>query len=202
MNESLADNIYDQIHSVGDWCTREKVSVLVEYITRSNPTVSVEIGVFLGQSAFTIAMCLRAVGHGTLFAVDPWSMDAALEGSNDPKNDAWWGAQDMEQIYRSFLSWRDSLGLADTVEVLRMKSEQAAASFQQPVDFLHIDGNHSEEISTQDVGLWLPKTSPGSYIVLDDTNWPTTTRAQSLILDFATEVADHGGFKVYQRHDE
>lgn len=202
MNESLAEHIYDQIYSVGDWCTRDKVSVLVEYVTRSNPTVAVEIGVFLGQSAFAIAMCLKAVGHGTLFAVDPWSVDAALEGSNDPENDAWWGAQDMERIYRRFLSWRESLELVDTVEVLRMRSDEAAASFRQAVDFLHIDGNHSEEISTQDVNLWLPKTSPGGYVVLDDTNWPTTARAQSLILDFADEVADHGGFKVYRRHDE
>lgn len=202
MNESLAESIYKEIHSVGDWCTQEKVSVLVEYVTRSNPTVAMEIGVFLGQSAFAIAMCLKAIGHGTLFAVDPWTVDAALEGSNDPKNDAWWSTQDMEQIYGSFLSWRELLGLSNTVEVLRMKSDQAAVSFQQPVDFLHIDGNHSEEISTQDVSLWLPKTSSGGYIVLDDTNWATTAKAQSLVLDFADEVADHGSFKVYRRREK
>lgn len=109
MSEFLAENIYDQIHWVGDWCTRDKVSVLVDYITRATPAVAVEIGVFLGQSAFAIAMCLKAVGRGTLFAVDPWDVDAALEGSNDPENHAWWSAQDMEQIYRRFLSGRESL---------------------------------------------------------------------------------------------
>ena len=45
-----------------------------------------------------------------------------------------------------------------------MSSVQAISQVQR-IDFLHLDGNFSEEGSTLDCRLYLPKVIPGGYVL-------------------------------------
>jgi len=82
-----------------------------------------------------------------------------------------------------------------------MKSSDAVKIFDDhSIDFLHQDSNHSEEISCMEVELYHNKVKPGGTWVFDDTNWPTTKKAQDLLVSKGyTEVYDSGEWKVYLR---
>jgi hypothetical protein len=44
---------YDTLHG---WCTRKKATVMMDYIRKLKPTLSVELGVFGGRSLLAIAL--------------------------------------------------------------------------------------------------------------------------------------------------
>jgi hypothetical protein len=69
------------------------------------------------------------------------------------------------------------------VDLWRCKSNEAVSKFEdQTIDILHQDSNHSEEISCEEVELYWNKVKPGCFWVFDDTDWPTTKKAQDLLL--------------------
>ena len=66
---------------------------------------------------------------------------------------------------------------------MRRTSEQTYSYFaDESIDFLHIDGNHSEESSVFDVTYWLPKVKKGGVICFDDAWWESTQKAIKLLL--------------------
>ena len=66
---------------------------------------------------------------------------------------------------------------------------------------LHQDGNHSEEMSCLDIELWSNKIKKKGYWLMDDTNWPTTQKAQKLIITkgFIEIDVDNGFGKIEGR---
>ena len=69
------------------------------------------------------------------------------------------GSLNINYVYYSYLNMLKKHQLEDYVVTLRMTSE-AAISEIETIDILYIDGNHSEEVSTKDVQLYLPKVRP------------------------------------------
>jgi hypothetical protein len=139
--------------------------------------------------------------HGCVVAIDPWDIAASLEGVNDTANDEWWGRLDHEAIYRHF---RDALrqnGVEKFCCVRRERSDAAVAAFDDgSIDVLHQDGNHSELVSAGEVDLWAPKVKPGGYWVADDTDWATTSLAQTRLIDHGFEpIEDHASWRVYRK---
>jgi hypothetical protein len=67
------------------------------------------------------------------------------------------------------------------------------------VDVLHIDGNHSEEQSTADVHMWLPKIRSGGLVWFDDTDWKSTENARRLLAERCEHVSDVGTCALYRR---
>jgi predicted O-methyltransferase YrrM len=59
--------------------------------------------------------------------------------------------------------------------VLRQPSIQAQIS--EKIDMIHIDGNHSEMTSLEDVKRWVPQVKSGGVVVFDDVNLNTTNKA-------------------------
>ncbi len=190
--------IFLSVAHLGDWLSRDKCVRIVDTILHHQPTVCVEIGVFRGQSALVIGEALRKCGHGVLHAVDPWSHEEAIAGSNATANNEWWMTVDLGAAKHEFLAEISKRGLQDYVIPVQSTSEDYARQTDFAVDFLHIDGNHSEEKSCQDVELWLPRLNSGGVIVFDDTDWPTTKRAQVAIEGVASCIYETGTFKVYQ----
>jgi hypothetical protein len=69
------------------------------------------------------------------------------------------------------------------VDLWKCKSRDVASKFEDnSIDLLHQDSNHSEEISCEEVELYWNKVRPNGYWVFDDTDWPTTKKAQNLLL--------------------
>jgi len=66
------------------------------------------------------------------------------------------------------------------VELIPTTSE--AAPRIPDIDILHVDGNHSEEISFSDVLKWVPLVKKGGFIIFDDMAWYENNR-------FTTEKA-------------
>lgn len=161
----------------GDWCTVGKAHALAAMILANRPTVCVEIGVWRGGSAIPMALALQHVGdRGHLFAIDPWSVDASLDGEAKINQD-WWGGvvgqSGHEESYRVFCGRIVKHNLQN-VRILRMRSDDvpvlSLATPQLPIDLLHIDGNHAAQ-AVRDVERFCPHVRQGGMLVMDDVQW-------------------------------
>jgi len=190
-------NAVTNYESIEGWCNRDKAIKMMEYIDDSTK-VSVELGVWGGKSLLPIAFKCK----GDVYGIDAWNVSASLEGKNDVANDEWWSKINYNDMYNYTHRLMDS-HKCDNVKLLRMKSSDAVKIFDDhSIDFLHQDSNHSEETSCMEVDLYYNKVKPGGTWVFDDTNWPTTKKAQDLLVSKGyTEVYDSGEWKVYKRNN-
>lgn len=195
------ENFLTETQSLPGWMTVEKGRRLIELVVESKAEHCVELGVFGGRSLVCMAFGLRLLGHGTADGIDPYTAGAALEGVNDPKNDQWWAGLDYEAIARDAQMSCYKLGLAQYTRLVRMRSQDVVEFYtDETVDLLHQDSNHSEEISCQEVSLWTPKIRRGGYWVFDDTNWPSTQKAQRELEALGFNLLeDHESWRVYRR---
>ncbi len=116
-------------------------------------STGVEIGSYTGASSVMIGKGMR--GGGRLYCVDTWENDGMTEGKRD-----------------TFETFKENIkGLEGIVTPLRGRSVDVAASFETPLDFLFIDGDHSYEGVKADVDAWFGKLKSGGIIVMHDTGW-------------------------------
>jgi predicted O-methyltransferase YrrM len=167
---------YEQIHG---WCTREKANKIMSIIADTKPSLCVELGVFGGRSLLAIGLAAK---NARVIGVDAWSKPASLEGTNDKANEEWWSKLDYNSMYAYTVNLMKSNRLS--VELWRNKSNEVSGRFQdESIGFLHQDSNHSEEITCEEVELYWNKVRKGGIWVFDDINWPTTKKAQVLLLE-------------------
>jgi len=189
---------YEQIHG---WCTKEKATKLMNIIRDTKPSLCVELGVFGGRSLLAIGLAAK---NARVIGVDAWSKPASLEGTNDKGNADWWAQIDYDYFYKYTADLMKTNGLS--VELWRKKSNEVYQQFQdESIGFLHQDSNHSEEITCEEVELYWNKVCKGGIWVFDDINWPTTKKAQALLLEKGYEeiYAPEGReWAVYQRKSD
>ena len=152
----------------GSWCSEEKINLLMDLIYIAKPEVCVEIGVITGSSALPVAATLKYSQYGTLTAIDAWSNEEATKNmAYDDPNLHWWSQVDMDAAYQQFVYRLAEWGLAPYCDIIRDPSD-VAADFIDEIDFLHLDGDYTENGSLLDVQLYLPKVKPGGYILLSN----------------------------------
>jgi hypothetical protein len=152
----------------GSWCTEEKANLLMDLVALTQPNLCVEIGVGTGSSILPIAAALAFVNSGIVFGIDSWSNEDAVQGiPMDDPHYHWWSTVNMPWVMQRFLQTIDTWALNSFCSVIPTSSKNAASLFER-IDFLHLDGNFSEEGSLQDVLLYLPKVNPGGYILLSN----------------------------------
>ena len=175
--------IFHASQQYGAWCNKVKAKALFDTVLGYKKPTIVEIGVFMGQSAFIMMETMKRYNiDGNFFAVDPWTTEAALGGSNPSENDEWWSSIDINEIYEKFLECVASNGFGSICNVMRQKSDNVFYEWKDyPIDLLHIDGNHSEYHSVRDVSLWSTAVSPNGTVFMDDTDWDTTRKATDLL---------------------
>jgi predicted O-methyltransferase YrrM len=157
--------------SIHGWCSYEKAAKFIEIITEQKPQLCVEIGVFGGSSLIPQALALKP-HSGVIIGIDPWKNDAALESMIDEANKKWWGDLNLEQIYSHCKENITKYKVQSNCKLIRDKSENVVSTFQDnSIDLLHIDGNHSEDLSYKDATLYLPKVKSGGFIFFDDIYW-------------------------------
>lgn len=184
------------------WTTQEKAEVLAGLVIDHKPQLLVEIGVFGGRSLFAQAMALRENGMGLVWGIDPWSLDAALEGDVGEENRKWWTENlKLEDIYIGFIKAVLELNLTNYVRWIRERGEIACKLFnKQSIDVCHLDANHSELCSCRDVQIWHPKIKPGGFLVADDVDWVTVSKSLKIIQDLGYKsVIQTTTFAVYQK---
>jgi predicted O-methyltransferase YrrM len=175
------------------WCEADKAASIARNVLNIQARTCVEIGVFSGRSLVVIALALRELGQGLVYGIDPWLPEASNAGwddKNDPAgaNREFWGrAQMYPDMMRQCQAYVDTLGLSSYVRLIHATSEEALPGIQEvaPLDFLHIDGNHSEEASLFDVEHYVPLVREGGSVWMDDLDWLTTRPAQERLAELA-----------------
>lgn len=163
--------VESELAKVPGWCTHDKALKLYECAISNGAKLVLEIGVYGGSSFFPLSFAMRQTG-GTAVGVDPWTVESCLEDMENQANKSWWGSQDLESIYREFMSRIRQYGVQNNIVVHRQKSSLVVENFEDcSLDILHIDGNHCEKMAYEDSVKFLPKVKVGGHIFFDDINW-------------------------------
>jgi predicted O-methyltransferase YrrM len=155
---------------VDGWLTDSEGMLLDELARRCEGSGAiVEIGSWRGRSTICLARGARRGGDTSVYAVDPHT------GSIE---------QRVVSTLASFLHNIENAGVKDLIVPLVVPSIEAAASFEQPVELVFIDGAHDYESVRQDIAAWMPKLVVGGTIAFHDVvgEWDQTWSA---VHDFA-----------------
>lgn len=110
----------------------------------------VEIGSFLGKSSNCLAEAMGGNGH--LYCVDTWENDAMPGGRIDNYQEFLQNMKKWETIYTP----------------LRGKSSNIVKTWNIPIDYLWIDGDHSYKGCGEDIRNWFPFLKLNGWICLHD----------------------------------
>lgn len=161
------------------WCSKHKASILIDLVNSqlknkpTNKTIKiVEIGVYGGKSLVPMAYALKKAdpnGIAHVYGIDPWANEESLQGVSNESNRAYWAWIDHSAIMNKLIYHINLFNLNDQIKLIRQSSKEATPI--EEIDILHIDGNHSDEASYQDVTKWAPLVAKGGWIILDDITW-------------------------------
>lgn len=168
------------------WCTKNKASILIDIIFMLRPNTIVEVGVWGGKSLIPMAQGLKEIKQGKIYGIDPWNHLASIEGM-EGANYEWWNQVDHHAILKGLKEKIIQFDLDNQIELIRETSQEAPNI--NPIDILHIDGNHSEQASMLDVNKWVPLVRRGGVIILDDMDWVTNQSAVKYLDDHCIRIA-------------
>lgn len=194
----IAESVYD----LPGWCTKEKTERLFKLVIDNKPNLTVEIGIFGGRSFIPLGLGHKENKKGLIVGIDPYSPLSSVSNYdvNDP-NYRWWNNVNHEDIYKIFLNALNKYDLEAYSKIYRNKSNEVINTFEdESIDILHQDGNHTVNVSSEEVELYHNKVKKGGYWIMDDTNWVTTKNAQRLIVEKGYELyEDYDSWKIYKR---
>ena len=189
----LKQHVFQVMDTLEGWCSKEKASLLVDLVLRVKPTTIVEIGVFGGKSLVPMAIALKANQKGKIYGIDPWDPGASIEAVQNEDNKYYWTIVDYKGILNGLIQKIDHYALVEQIELIESTSENALPI--EPIDILHVDGNHSEKTSYFDVTKWVPYVRKGGIIIFDDMRWhengvDTTAKAVSWLDQHCRKLAE------------
>lgn len=171
------------------WCSVNKAHCLAATVLALRPLNCVELGVYAGRSAISIAMALKETGQGSLVAVDAWSKEVGIAAQVTPEDSAWWGSLDYEMIFKIFNDGLDATGTRQWVQTQRCAS--ADAKLPDSIDLAHIDGGHGPD-AVDDIEMIAPRMRGGGIIFVDDISWSGSHVARGV-----ERLIDFGFIKLY-----
>jgi len=131
------------VNEIEGWMSIDELSVL-QTLSKDMESV-VEIGSWKGRSTHSLLSSCK----GTVYAVDHF------KGSpNEPQHIE--AMLDHDSIYNQFMK---NVGSFPNLKVLRMSSEEACKNFNENVDMVFIDGEHTYEAVKKDIQLWKSKAN-------------------------------------------
>lgn len=157
----------------------------------NKPLVAVELGTFYGFSAIAQGLLIRDMGMDCkLYAIDAWSKEASMEGTQSEANKEWWANVDYDEAYNSFIRSIHSLGLEKIIVPIKGKSEDVIDRVPAQIDFWHCDSNHVPEVITKEMALYAPRVN--GWICLDDFFWAEANEA------YEKGIVEYGLTKVME----
>jgi predicted O-methyltransferase YrrM len=135
----------------------------------------IEIGTHQGLSAIPIA---NAIYPKTLHVVDHW------EGSTD--------FRDYMRIRDNYSIFMDNIaeGTQGNIEVHKQDWREFAERWIDPIGFLHLDAEHTEEEVTDQIGTFIGQMTQGSILAGDDWNWPGVRAGVEVYFDTVHVMQD------------
>lgn len=140
----------------------------------------VEIGSWQGYSTSFLASAVRDSANGKLYAIDHFHGNVGKEDRYRV------GEHDLSDLRGNFERNMRQLGLWDHLTLLDMPNDAAMTRIPgRNVRFLFIDGDHSREGVTKDIGLFFPLLVPNAIVVFDDfaARFPGVVEATDELLD-------------------
>jgi predicted O-methyltransferase YrrM len=131
----------------------DQILALVE---KHHPKVCVELGTWQGASAIPVARAIRRWG-GTLTCVDTWG--GSIDG--DPSNTQPW-------MLLSCVRNMKQAGVSGNVRLIPSTTADAALWWNEPIDYLYVDADHTYEGVKADLWAWVPHLKPGGILLGDD----------------------------------
>ena len=134
---------------------------------------------------FPIALAIAANQGHAVYAVDAWNNAAATSAPISERDDVWWDAVDLVAIKSQFLRETISQNLVSIIKIIELPSAEACRTVSRligrSIDFLHIDGAHSEAQALAEVRNWSKLVPLGGTNVLDDIDWSGVRRADEFL---------------------
>lgn len=118
----------------------------------------VEIGSFKGRSTVMIAKVASHYGLGPVVAIDPHNSDILLDRQANPEASS----------FQDFLKSVDSAGLSNHLEIHRAYSKDVAATWNRPIRFLWIDGDHTYAGAKHDLDGFSRHLAPFGAVAFHD----------------------------------
>ena len=183
----------------GGGCPVDKAEIMARSIIDNNFTCVVDIGVWKGRSLISLAMG-TLVTKGRAYGIDPYTRENMLE--NDAPNHvmqtlpSFASGVSWEEVYRGV---KQLFASYPHVAIVRKTAEDAVGDIPEPIDLLHIDGNHDRIFVEKDIRLYVPKVKEGGWIVMDDTDWDSVRACLPLLANFATLKHDYGAWQVWYK---
>ena len=138
--------------------------LLDEHLNLDNPITMIEVGCFEGRSTVWFANYLNYHPDSRMFCVDTW-----LGGEEIERTKLHF---DMHQVRKNFFSNVASLKEKDKIIKYIMQSERALSNFfsthYRGVDFVYLDGSHTQRDTLVDLTLSLSLLRKGGLIIVDD----------------------------------
>ena len=132
------------------------------------PGLIVEIGSFKGRSTVMLAKVASHYGLGPIISIDPHTH--VLTTGND--------RDQHPSTYDDFLASLRGAGVEQHVEIHRALSGDVSRTWNRPIRFLWIDGDHTYEGAKQDFEGFIPFVSALGVVALHDAlnNFPGPIR--------------------------
>jgi predicted O-methyltransferase YrrM len=140
------------------WMQDWQTGVLSDLAYESrNAGAAIEIGTHQGLSAIPIA---RAIYPQVLHVVDHW------KGSTD--------FRDYMRIRDNYSIFKDNIeeGTRGNIAIHKQDWRDFARDWTEPIGFLHLDAEHTEDEVSAQIATFLPYMPEGSVLAGDDYDWP------------------------------
>lgn len=160
----------EKMSHISGWCSNEKAHILMDIVRDHQCKKCIEIGVFCGKSLFPIARALKRSTMGKVYGIDAWNFSDATKGLN--KEDvSWYSNLDFNELHQQTKNMINKYELKKHCKLIRKTAKTAVNDFEDgTIDFIHFDGNPSEEYITEDVLAYFPKLKDRGLIFLNNPN--------------------------------
>jgi hypothetical protein len=189
-SKRLVEKIYpdvDNRYGNWGWCSLDKAGCIIdcvdEIFNRVKNPICVEIGVYAGKSVIPVALELKRMDSGKLYAIDPWDNIEATKDYED-KDFEFWSKVDMNRIYEIFKTVLEENGCTKYVEIIKKPSDDAPVI--HGIDFLYIDGQHTSQ-ALRDAKKYASQVNVGGYCIVDDIDWGEVSLVPTLVKSMGFE---------------
>lgn len=161
MEQVRIDSIKEMVKDVEGWLTKREGEFLYRMAREvSGKGAIVEIGSFKGKSTIYLAWGAKDGSRAKVYAIDPHA------GTESYKE--WLGVGET-WAFDEFLKNIEVAGVDDIVVPIVKTSQEAAESWDEPVELIFIDGDHEYKSVETDFKMWFPHLTLGGVMAFHDT---------------------------------
>jgi hypothetical protein len=172
---------------------------MIQHILNENLKCCVEIGVWKGRSYIPMVVSTQKL-NGIAYGIDPYTSENMME--YDAPSQVMIALPKVIKTIKFDLEYNNVLKITNKYNnaiMIRATSENAVSMIKEPIDLLHIDGNHDTKFVAIDINLYASKVRQGGYIVMDDINWPSVQEALSLLDQYSVKINDFKEWGIWRR---